>query len=82
MEASIESLHIILGYPNIEIRQNPLTLVKYHKSTCYYNRHQLGRVLNTRSLGVGVTEEKRIKMVTELCNWHHKKRKVLHYSTV
>ena len=35
----------------------------------------MGRVLNTRSLGVGITEEKRIKMVTELSNWPHKKRK-------
>ena len=26
-------------------------------------------------MGVGVTEEKRIKMVTELSNWPHKKRK-------
>ena len=72
---SIEALYILLGYSNIEIRQSSLSLDKYHKSTCSYNRHQLGRVLNTRSLGVGVSEEKRIKMVTELFNWPHKKRK-------
>ena len=75
MAASIEALYIVLGYPNVEIRQSPLSLDKYHKSICGYNRQQLGRVLNTRSLGVGITEEKRIKMVTELSNWPHKKRK-------
>ena len=75
MAGSIEALYIVLGYPNVEIRQSPLSLDKYHKSICGYNRQQLGRILNTRSLGVGVTEEKRIKIVTELSNWPHKKRK-------
>ena len=37
--------------------------------------------LNTRSLGVGITEEKKLKIVAELSNWLHKKN-VLHYSMV
>ena len=77
MAASNEVLYIVLGYPSIEIRQSPLSLDKYHTSTCSYNRHQLGRVINTGSLGVGVTEEKRIKMITELSNWPHKKKNTL-----
>ena len=64
--ASIEALYIVLRYPNIEIRQSPLILDKYHKLTCSYNRHQLGRVLNTRSLRIGVTKEKITKMVAGL----------------
>ena len=32
MVASIEALYIVLGYPNIEISQNPLNLDKYHQS--------------------------------------------------
>ena len=39
--ASIEALYIVLGYHNIEIRQSPLSLDKYHKSTCSYNIYQL-----------------------------------------
>ena len=82
MVASIEALYIVLGYYNIEIRQRPLSLDKYHKSTCSYNIHQLGIVLNIISSGVGVTEEKRMTMFTELSNWPHKKRAFLHYSMV
>ena len=44
MEASIEALYIVLGYPNIDIRQNPLSLNKYHQLTCSYQIIQLVNV--------------------------------------
>ena len=75
MAASIEALYIVLGYSNVEIRQSPLSLDKYYQSICSYKRIQLGKVVNTMTLGVGITEDKRFKMVAELSNWPHKKRK-------
>ena len=68
MAASIESLYIVLRYPNVEIRQSPLSLDKYHQSICSYKIIQLGKVVNIRTLGVGITEDNRFKMVTELSN--------------
>ena len=82
MAASIEALYIVLGYSNIEIRPSPLSLDKYHKSTCSYNIHQPGKVLNTRSSEVGVTEEKRIKWLLSCLIGLIRKESVLHYSMV
>ena len=58
MAASIEPLYIELEYPNVEMRKSQLSLDTYHKSVCGYNRQQLGRILNTNFLGVGIIEKK------------------------
>ena len=79
MAASIEALYMILGYPDVEIRQNPLSLDKYFESTCSYKRMQLGIDVNTRKMSLGLTEKKRIAMLDELSHWHKKERVSTYY---
>ena len=74
MAASIEALHIILGYPNTDIRQNPLSLDKYFESTCSYERIQLGIKINSRTMSLSLTDKKRKAMIDELTNWHNKRK--------
>jgi len=74
MAASIEALHVILGYPDLEIRQNPLSLDKYFESSCSYERVQLGITINTRKMTIGLTDKKRLTMIDELTHWHNKRR--------
>ena len=74
MVASIEALYIVLGFPEETIRQNPLSLDKYFQSICSYERVQLGKLVNTRKMSVGITETKRLAMITELSNWHSKRK--------
>lgn len=74
MAASIEALFIILGFPETEKRQNPLSLDKYFESVCSYERIQLGMNVNTRMMSVGLTEKKRLSMLDELSHWHNKRR--------
>ena len=38
MEASVEALHMILGYLEISVRENSLSLDKNYESTCSYER--------------------------------------------
>ena len=70
MAASIEALYMVLGYPDIEKRQNPLSLDKYFESVCSYTRIQLGISINTRTMMINLTEKKRIAMLDELSHWH------------
>ena len=58
MAASIEALHIILGYPETDIRQNSLSLDKYYESTCSFERIQLDITINTRRMTLALTEKK------------------------
>ena len=74
MAASIEALHIILGYPNTEVRQNPLSLDKYFESTCSYERIQLGIKVNSRTMCLSLTDKKRLTMLDELSHWHNKRK--------
>ena len=62
---SIEALHVFLGYQNIDMRQNPLSLEKYFESSCSYERTQLG-------LTIALTKKKRLSMIDELSHWHKK----------
>ena len=78
MAASIEALHVILGYPDLEVRQNPLSLDKYFESSCSYERVQLGITINTRNMTIALTDKKRLSMLDELSHWH-KKGRVLHF---
>ena len=74
MAASIEALYIVLGFPDLERRQNALSLDKYFETTCSYERIQLGINVNTRTMTVGLTNMKRIAMLDELSHWHKKRR--------
>ena len=56
--ANIEVLYIVIGFPEIEKRQNPLSLDKYFESLCSYERIQLGIDIKTREMSVGLTEKK------------------------
>ena len=72
--ASIEALYIILGFPDIERRQDPLSLDKYFESVCSYKRTQLGIDINTRRMCVSLTNKKRKSMLDELSHWHKKRK--------
>jgi hypothetical protein len=74
MAASIETLHVILGYPDVDVRQNPLSLDKYFDSSCSYERTQLGITVNTRKLTISLTDKKRTAMLDELSHWHLKRK--------
>ena len=63
MASSIEALYIILGFPDVEIRQDPLSLDKYFESTCSFQRVQLGINLNTRKMTLSLTDNKRLYML-------------------
>lgn len=70
MAASIETLYIVLGYPNFKNRQSPLCLDKHFESICSYMRIQLGIQFNTVSMSISLTDDKRLVMVAELSHWH------------
>jgi len=78
MAASIEALYIILGFSEVDKRQDALSLDKYFESVCSYERIQLGVNINTRTMSIGLTDKKRFAMLDELSHWH-KKGKVLHF---
>ena len=50
LAASIESLFILLGFPDESKRKVPLAIDKYIKTKCYFLREQLVLLLNTRTL--------------------------------
>ena len=74
MAASIEALYMVLGYPDITARQDALSLDKFLQSICSYQRDQLGVLINTRSMTIGLAEQKRLTMIDELTHWHQGRR--------
>ena len=72
MAASIEALYIILGFPDVERRQDPLSLDKYFESVCSYKRTQLGIDINTRKMCVSLTDKKRTSMLEKVSHRHKK----------
>ena len=74
MAASIEALYIVLGYPETEKRQSPLSLDKYFHSICSFQRIQLGKTVNSRTMTVGISKDKKIAIIEELSHWHTKRR--------
>ena len=56
--ASIEALFILLGFPETEKRRLALSIDKFLKSDCSYQRVQLGFVVNTRLMTVSLPEDK------------------------
>ena len=74
MAASIEALYIILSFPDVIKRQDPLSLDKYFESTCSFKRTQIGIDINTRTMSIALSEKKRIAMLDELSHWHKKRK--------
>ena len=68
MTTSIEAFYLVLGLPDDLVRQNPLSLDKYFQSIASYQRIQLGKPVNTRTMSVGITDVQRQAMVAELTN--------------
>ena len=52
MTASIEALYLVLGFPDELVRQNSLSLDNYFSSIASYERVQLGKLVNTRTMSV------------------------------
>ena len=74
MAISIETLYIILWFPDETIHQNPPSLDKYFQSIYSYERVQLGKRVNPRKMSVGITEKKIFGMITKLSNWYAKRK--------
>ena len=74
MAASIEALYSVLGFPETAKRHDPLSLDKYFESVCSYIRTQLGIVINTRDMSIGLSEKKRLSILDELSHWHNRRR--------
>ena len=72
--ASIEALHMILGYPETDIWENPLSLDKYFESTCSCERIQLGIKVKSRIKTLSLINEKWLNMVDKLFHWYQKLR--------
>jgi hypothetical protein len=70
MAASIESLLIILGFSETEKRRFALSLDKYFKTKCSYEREQLGLLVNTRDMLVSLPADKIKKLIKTLSHWH------------
>eukprot|EP00978_Attheya_sp_CCMP212_P037556 scaffold178364_cov47-Attheya_sp.AAC.1 len=71
MAASIESLLIILGFSSeTDKRRFALSLDKYFKTMCSFEREQLGLLVNTRDMIVSLPQSKIEKLITILSNWH------------
>ena len=74
MAASIKTLYTILGYPDIAMRQDALNLDKFLQSIYSFKRDQLGVLLTTRSMTVGLAESKWLLKIGELGHWHTRRR--------
>jgi hypothetical protein len=74
MAASIESLLILLGYKETEVRRFALSEDKYFKTKCSFEREQLGLLVNTRAMIVALPDQKRKKLINILLHWHKGRR--------
>ena len=54
--------------------QDAFSLDKFLQFICSFERDQLGVLLNTRSMTVGLAESKRFLMIEELGHWHTSRR--------
>ena len=68
--ASVEVLFLILGFPEDHKRINNISLDKFYEFVCSYNRVQLGKRLNTRTMLVSLSSERRHKIPKEVKHWH------------
>ena len=57
LAAIIEAIFLVMGEPNVKVRQCPLAMDKWHDLTVSHAQVMLGLVINTRSMTVGITPE-------------------------
>ena len=57
MAASIEALFIVMGPLDEEKRRSPLSIEKFLKATCSYEKEQFGLIINTRTIMVSFATE-------------------------
>ena len=74
MAASIEVLFRLLGRPAPQFRKAALCLEKFIKAQCSYTKTQLGKVINTRTMSVYMTNERITHMAAELDHWHSRRK--------
>jgi len=74
MAASVESLFLLLGYPEPTKRRSPLSMDKYYQAQCSYSKKQLGYLINTRDMIVTSPPDKILKMTNILHKWHSKRK--------
>ena len=72
--ASIEALFLIFGRPMPEFRKSPLSMEKFLQAECSYEKIQLGKLINTRTMTVQMTPEMTAKLVKELDHWHSQRK--------
>ena len=70
LAASIESLFQVMGPDRPDIRRSNLSMDKYYDVICSHVQVQLGVVINTRTMTVYMTEEKKTRLLQELKSWH------------
>ena len=75
MAASIDSNFQVLGNPEPKLRKTSLAEDKFFKTALASLRGQLGLLIDTRRLTVGITEEKRIKLNALLSQFGPHKRR-------
>lgn len=66
MAVSIEALYMVIGYLDIGIQQDALSLDKYWQNIYFHERIQLGMLINIYTMTVGLSNSKRLIMVDEL----------------
>eukprot|EP00978_Attheya_sp_CCMP212_P038402 scaffold190130_cov28-Attheya_sp.AAC.1 len=74
MACSIEALLKLLGFPETEKRRFALSLDKYFKTSCSYEREQLGLLVNTRDMLISLPAHKLEKLILIAKNWHAHRR--------
>ena len=72
--ASIEGLFRILGFPDTQLRRTPLSDDKYYREKCGPTKIQLGYVIDSCSMTVSFADERFIKILSSLSNFHSKRK--------
>ena len=72
---SIESLYMIIGEIDLQVRRSPLSMVKYFKLMCSYVHAQLGVLVNARNLALSTSDNERKCLVSILLTTWNSSRK-------
>ena len=73
MAASIEAIFVVFG-DDSPVRRSALSMDKYYEATCSYEKIQLGNLINTQKMTVGLPSDKQQKIWLMLTHWHKKRR--------
>ena len=74
MAAIIEAIYVVFG-DDSPVRRSALSMDNYYEATCSYEKIQLGNLINTRKMTVGLPSDKQKKIWLMLTHWHKKRRK-------